>query len=263
MNDYELKQEARKERYEERALKSAQEGAARFQKASAMADVIPFGQPVLVGHHSESRDRKYRAQIGANMDKGIQAEKNAERFKAKAAAVGKGGISSDDPDAIEKLSKELAGLAEAHQKMKQANKLVKKNDAKALVELGFSEEQAAELLAGDVMGRKGFAAYAISNSNANMARISKRIKALEAQKMRPDRELAGDGYTYREDTGENRVMFMFDEKPDADVRQVLKRHAFKFSPSRNGAWVRQLTNSGIYAGQMVREALAKMAATRD
>ncbi|MNW12046.1 hypothetical protein D3C71_2096330 [compost metagenome] len=54
-------------------------------------------------------------------------------------------------------------------------------------------------------------------------------------------------------------MFVFDGKPSQEVRDLLKRNAFKWSPSRN-AWVRQLTGSGIYAGQTVREGLAKLKA---
>ena len=55
-------------------------------------------------------------------------------------------------------------------------------------------------------------------------------------------EQEGDGYTYREDADENRAMFLFDDKPDAAIRAVLKRHAFKWSPTR-GAWVRMLNNA--------------------
>ena len=69
-------------------------------------------------------------------------------------------------------------------------------------------------------------------------------------------EQEGDGYTYREDADENRVMFLFDGKPDAAIRAVLKRHAFKWSPTR-GAWVRMLNNAGRYAAERVRHELEK------
>ena len=49
-------------------------------------------------------------------------------------------------------------------------------------------------------------------------------------------------------------MFEFTGKPDEQVRNVLKRNGFKWSPNR-GAWVRQLNNAGIYAGEIVRKAL--------
>ncbi|WP_234882873.1 hypothetical protein [Xanthomonas perforans] len=69
-------------------------------------------------------------------------------------------------------------------------------------------------------------------------------------------ERRGDGFTYREDVAENRVMFLFDAKPDQATRTLLKRYGFKWSPSRDGQpWVRQLNNAGIYNGRQVFDAL--------
>lgn len=56
---------------------------------------------------------------------------------------------------------------------------------------------------------------------------------------------------------DNRVQFVFDGKPDEDVRSILKRHAFKWSPSR-GAWVRQASGNGLFAARQVRRQLDKM-----
>ncbi|MGE6473396.1 hypothetical protein [Serratia proteamaculans] len=123
--------------------------------------------------------------------------------------------------------------------------------------MGFSEDSAKSLLKGDFCGRVGFASYQLSNNNANMTRIKKRIQELESRRSRAAVEVETEGYKYREDVEENRVMFEFEGKPEQDVRDLLKRNAFKWSPSRN-AWVRQLTNSGIYAGKVVREGLAKL-----
>lgn len=259
MNAYEEKQAARRERYEARAESTKQESNARHEQARRMGDAIPLGQPIMVGHHSEKRDRNYRGRIDNHMRKSVEADKKAEYYAEKAAAVGTGGISSDDPDAIEKLRVELAKRQADQEKMKQANKLVKKEDVAGLTALGYSETEAAELLKGDWCGRKGFASCTLTNNNASIKRIGQRIKTLEAKKKMNEREVVGAGYTYREDPLENRVMFFFDGKPPAEVRQVLSAHAFKFSPSRNNAWVRQLTNAGIYAGKQVREALDKLA----
>ncbi|MEE8059026.1 MAG: DUF3560 domain-containing protein [Pseudomonadales bacterium] len=40
-----------------------QESQTVYKRAKDMAPVIPFGQPILVGHHSEHRDRRYRDRI--------------------------------------------------------------------------------------------------------------------------------------------------------------------------------------------------------
>ncbi|WP_050453518.1 DUF3560 domain-containing protein [Candidatus Burkholderia verschuerenii] len=254
MNAYEQKQAARRARYEDRAEKASTASEATYQQARTMAEAIPFGQPILIGHHSETRDRNYRARIHNTFGKAFALHDKAKHYEGKAAAVGTGGISSDDHDAIEKLRAELADIEAAQDKMKAANRAIRRNNRDELAELGFSAQQIEELFTPDACRRVGFPSYALNNNSANARRIEQRIKQLERLKDRGDVEKAGAGYTYREDTTENRVMFEFPGKPDADTRALLKRHAFKWSPTRN-AWVRQLTNAGIYAGQQVRAAL--------
>lgn len=58
MNNYEAKQKARRERYEKKAEQLRAEAERLHEYAHQMADVIPFGQPILVGHHSETVSRK-------------------------------------------------------------------------------------------------------------------------------------------------------------------------------------------------------------
>lgn len=258
MNDYEARQKARRERLTARAAAASAEASETLDRARTMGQAIPFGQPILVGHHSEGRDRRYRQRIDDNMRKGFSLMDKADYYKRKAASVGKGGISSDDPDAITKLQSQLDAARRSQEVMKKANALVRKNDRAGLLELGFPEHNADELLAGDWMGRKGFASYALSNNNANIHRIEKRIAELKAAKERASVEHAGNGYTYREDADENRVMFLFDGKPDKATRDLLKSYSFRWSPSREGQpWVRQLTNAGRYAAEMVRKELDK------
>lgn len=264
MNKYEQKLEDRRERYQDRAEKAASESDATWQAARKRGEAIPFGQPILVGHHSERRDRNYRAGIDRLHEKSFALSEKAKHYEEKAASVGTGGISSDDPDALVKLRSELDECTANQERMKAANKAIRTGKTPdkqipALVALGFSEDSAQTLLKGDFCGRVGFAPYQLSNNNANMTRIKKRMDELEARRSREAVEVETEGYRYREDAEENRVMFEFDGKPAQEVRDLLKRNAFKWSPSRN-AWVRQLTNSGIYAGKQVREGLAKLKA---
>lgn len=265
MNSYEQKLVDRRERFQDRAKKATNESDTLYATARKRAEAIPFGQPILIGHHSERRDRNYRAGINRLTQKSFELIDKAKYYEQKAESVGTGGISSDDPDALVKLQAELTECESSQERMKAANKAIRTGKTPdkqipALVELGFSEDTAQSLLKGDFCGRVGFASYQLSNNNANMTRIKKRIQELEARRSRETVEVETEGYTYREDTEENRVMFEFDGKPAQEVRDLLKRYAFKWSPSRN-AWVRQLTNSGIYAGKVVREGLAKLNAS--
>lgn len=266
MNSYEEKLAARKARLEDRASSAQAESTTVYKRAKSMASVIPFGQPILGGHHSEGRDRNYRHRIHGTFGKAFALSDKAEHYKQKAASVGTGGISSDDPDAVIKLRSELAGLIESQERMKAANKAIRAHktpeaQTAALVELKFTSEQAADLVKKDRGGRCGFPSYSLTNNNANIARVKNRIEELAKRRERAPVEEVAPGYTYREDADENRVLFLFPGKPDEATRAILKAHAFKWSPSREGQpWVRQLTNAGIYAGKQVREELKKLAA---
>jgi hypothetical protein len=263
MNAYEQKQQARKDRLEERAAGASQNSDAAYRAAHRATEGIVMGQPILIGHHSESRHRGALKRADNNMRKCVDESKRAEELARRAAAVGTGGISSDDPDAVQKLRDQLATLAANQEQMKAANKVVKskKSDEDkiaALVAQGFTEASAAGLLKPDYARRVGFPSFTLTNNNANMRRIEQRIKDLEAQAQRESKSIEADGYTYHEDTDENRVMFRFPDKPAQDVREQLKGNGFRWSPSRN-AWVRQLTGNGIFAGQMVRRWLDQQA----
>lgn len=259
-NAYEQRQAARKERLEELADKARRESAAAHDHARRMASVIPFGQPILVGHHSEGRDRRYRARIGKAFDKSAELSRKASYYDQRAESVGKGGISSDDPAAIDKLRAELAKLETLQDTMKRANVCVRKQDRAGLAAMGFSEARIAQLFTPDFCGRLGFPDYALTNNSANMRRIRQRIEALQARPTEStERQIplvgesptsAGNGVTVREDTTENRVMLIFPGKPAEAVRAILKASGFKWSPTR-GAWVRFLNDAGRAAAQYV------------
>lgn len=262
MNSYEEKQEARKQRFLELADKARQESENRCNQAGAMAAVIPFGQPILVGHHSEKRDRNYRAKIDRTFRKSFEAMEKAKHYEEKAASVGMGGISGDDPEAVAKLRAQLESLERGQEIMKAANVAIRRGKHEeerivALMALGFSECKARELLKPDFCGRIGFADYSLSNNNANIHRIRERIAGLEKLAAREAKEEKTDLYEYREDKEENRVMFLFDDKPEEAIRAILRRNGFKWSP-RRAAWVRQLTANAIYAARRVKEQLAAM-----
>ena len=58
--NYLERKERRVERCKELAAKNAKLSATLYNEAKGMQDTIPFGQPILVGHHSEKRDRNFR-----------------------------------------------------------------------------------------------------------------------------------------------------------------------------------------------------------
>ena len=51
LSDYHERRESRIERFKELAEKNRNLSNQALDQAHKMADVIPFGQPILVGHH--------------------------------------------------------------------------------------------------------------------------------------------------------------------------------------------------------------------
>lgn len=260
MNHYEAKQADRKAKLEARAVQAETQAATTYDRAKQMGEAIPFGQPVLVGHHSEGRDRNYRQRIHNTFGKAFDLQKKADHYTKKAAAVGDGGVSSDDPDAIAKLMRQVEQLTSNQEHMKKINQVIRKHKGDAegqrrtLLGLGYSEESAQKLITPDYAGRVGFPSYAFTNNNANIRRIHQRIKQLQANQERAPVSIQGMGYAYTEDVEENRVMFMFEGKPEKVTREILKHHGFRWSPTR-GAWVRQLNNAAIWQAKAVMQLL--------
>lgn len=237
MNAYEQRIVAKKERYLKLAEKNRQASDACYSAARKMADSIPFGQPILIGHHSEKSDRNYRNRIQNNFDKSIEADKKAKHYKEKAESIGTSGISSDDPEAVVKLKEKLAKLESMQEKFKAINKAIKKNDDEALKNLGLSENQIIELKKPDFASRVGIGGYVLTNNSANIRRIKTRIEQLE--KTKDDittTEMIGD-IEIVDSVEENRLQVFFPSKPDGEIRKKLKQGGFRWSTT-NGCWQR-------------------------
>lgn len=233
MKNYEERKQEKIERFKELAAKKRAESSNRFKSAHDLGQMIPFGQPILVGHHSERRHRSDLNKIDNNMRKSIELDGTAEYYERKAKSLENNRvISSDDPEAVTKLREKLANLEKAQNMMKAANKIVKGKgtDAEkidALTALGIP--QAGKLLEPDYCGRVGFA------SNANMSTVKKRIAQLEKASTEELSEKEINGVKIVDNPEANRLQMFFDGKPSQETRTELKRNGFRWSPS-NGCW---------------------------
>jgi hypothetical protein len=269
-NAYELRQERRRERLLDAAERAKQSAEGHRHTADRMASVIPFGQPILVGHHSEKADRRYRARIHGHMGKWIAETKHAEELERKAASVGTGGISSDDPDAISKLQAQLASLEAMQERMKAGNRIVRdksltdEQKVEKLTTIGLTHENAWRALKLDFCGRVGFPDYALQNNNANVRRIRERIEEMQerSQQTADPQPITGQGFQISEDRADNRILIIFDAKPPQPIRELLKRSGWRWSPTRE-AWVRMLNNAGRASAQYVTQKLCEAGASQE
>lgn len=231
MNNYEEKQERRRERFEELAEKNRDKSAAEFKKAdlSESATGIPFGQPILVGHHSEGRHRRTLERADNAMRRSIEADKTAEYYQGKAAGVGTAGISSDDPEAVTKLLEKIADREAVQQRMKDGNK----------------------------ERRGSFMPYQLQNNNANIRRMRQRVEILR-QRPTENTETERNGVKIVENADENRIQLIFAGKPPAEVRQILKSNGFRWS-RYNTAWQRHLNAAGRHAASYTLDRIEALA----
>jgi hypothetical protein len=260
MNDYERKQQERKERYEELAESHRKRSNERYNEARKIGSLIPFGQPILVGHHSERGHRSALKKIDNNMRKSIEHDETADYYEQKAKSVGKGGISSDDPDAIKKLQSKLDDLEATQTLMKAANLAIRKKDVEKgnveLVKLGFTDGQISSLREGDFAGRIGFAPYQLQNNNANIRRIRERIEQLQKAAEREHQEREYSDVKLVQNVEENRIQIIFPDKPNDAILGELKANGFRWSP-KNNAWQRHLNNAGIFKAKKIAEWIEK------
>lgn len=170
-------------------------------------------------------------------------------------------IKSNDERAIEKLEEKLEGLKEQQESMKAANKAVRLKDEEKgneeLRNLGYSDQQIVELRKPDYCGRVGYPSYLLQNNNANIHRIEGRIKELKAVKDKGTQETECKFFRIVRNAEAVRLQLMFDDKPEPDVREVLKKNGFHWAPSQS-AWQRQLTSSAEYALKRVIQQLEEM-----
>ena len=256
-NPYEQKKAARIERQRKRAGKLRGEAEGAHERARAIGDMIPMGQPILVGHHSQRRHERDLGKIHTAMTKSVELTRAADALEKRADRAERShAVSSDDPEAVTKLKAELEEAEKGRARMRDANAAIRAGGdvAARLKGLGFGDKTVAELLKPDPMGRIGFPAYALQNASAESARIKARIEELEKRATAPARtpETIG-GATISE--ADNRVRVVFPCIPAEAVRKDLKGSGFHWSP-KTGAWLRMTSNAAWYEAKRILTAYA-------
>ncbi|NTU68946.1 MAG: DUF3560 domain-containing protein [Chlorobiaceae bacterium] len=263
-NDYNKIKQNRIDRLTGRAEKKAAASDAAYNASKRLADQIPFGQPILVGHHSEKRARRDADRIGNYATKSVELDREAKSLAARAAAAESNcTISSDDPDAIEALREKLAKLEEVQEMMKAANKIIQrkpKNEATSekiekLVALGFKEATAVKLFEG-ARWEIGFQGFQLSNNNAKINATKKRIEELERAGSIEYSRKEYEGFAVIVDPDLNRIQIDFESV--AIYRELcertglnMRRYGFVFSRRDGNCWQRKITGNASYAARQV------------
>lgn len=149
---------------------------------------------------------------------------------------------------VERLQSKLDTLTELQEKMKAVNKIVRNSKLSEIEQheeleaLGLSARTINEVMAEPRYSflKKGFQTYQLSNNLAKIKATQAAIERHKAMAEAEDKEIKFNGGRVVVCNSDERMRFYFDEIPSVEVRNIMKRNAFKWSP-KNGAWQRQLT----------------------
>ena len=225
--------------------------AANMNKGYEIAGRVPS---ILIAGGSNFPTRKKEKQNAA-ADRNMEEYREIQGLLDKIRSTGMGGISADDPQAVQKLQSKLADLEKSQETMKAVNAYYRKN--KTLDGCPHLSPENIERLKADMSRSwrgehaKPFEAYALSNNNAEIRRVKSRIQDLSKKK-----EIGFVGWEFaggrvEANTEANRLQIFFDEKPDEATRAELKSNGFRWSPKEE-AWQRQLTDNAYYAANYVK-----------
>lgn len=185
---YREKRERKAERLREwadnrEAKQSALDEAARTDET---ATGIPFGQPILVGHHSERRHRNAIAKIDRAMGAAVENSRKASAMSERADSIeaqNANAIYSDDPDAVEALTAKIARLDAERERIKAYNKTCRKGGDHgdlSLLDAAQQRDLAVTMRVQAYACPNGrFPAYHLQNLGGNISRLKKRLTALQ------------------------------------------------------------------------------------
>jgi hypothetical protein len=205
-----------------------------------MLSVIPFGQPILVGHHSEGRDRNYRNHAWNKMGAAVAQQKLAEHHESKAKNLESAldrTIFSDDDNAVEAIEARIAQHEAQREQMKKINSMYRKGDAAGLAALGIDLEnlKAKLVAAGPWFGKAPHMPYEMSNLGGRIQADKKRLEAIKAQQSRQAEAAATENGVVIKHFGSGITSYSsvtFAEKPERPILNALRDAQYTWGGGR-------------------------------
>lgn len=255
--DYEENQERRKERFEQLAAKNEKLSDQLFEESKNATAHIPFGQPILVGHHSERAHRNAIDKSWNKLGKSVEATGKAKYYENRAKTVGRSGIASDDPEALAKLKDKLTRLVDWQETMKKTNREYKKGGWDAITALNKNDLEKIK----DSFERMGhytkpFESYSLTNNNARIRATKQRIEELESLHNSEPLEFDNDEFKMFIEDGRIIIEF-FEGKPSDECRTLVKKSAFRWS-RYNSWWQRKVTGNALRDSEILLKNLQKL-----
>ncbi|WP_242828987.1 YodL domain-containing protein [Anaerotruncus sp. G3(2012)] len=216
--------------------------AQNMNKGYEIAARVPS---VMIAGPANFPVKKKQKQNAAD-DKNMREWQDIQGLLDKIRSTGMGGISADDPNAIDKLQAKLEKLEATQEMMKAVNAYYRKH--KTLEGCPHLSQKSIEAFQSDMAeggGGSPFLPWQLSNNNANIRQVRSRIEQLTRQRENIYVGWEFDGGTVEINREANRLQVFFEGKPDEATRNILKENSFRWSP-KAGAWQRQLNDNTFW-----------------
>lgn len=170
---YRERREAKAERlidYAERR-EANQDALSEAARADEAATGIPFGQPILRGHHSQRRHERVIERLDRAMGAAVENADKAASMRARAEEIERQAnraIYEDDPDALERLREKLAALEAQREQRKAENAAYRREHKDALKAMDAYDRHHAV----------PWPTYSLSNLGGVISNTRKRIEIL-------------------------------------------------------------------------------------
>lgn len=206
--------------------------------------------------------KKKEKQVAAwarNAEEYKKIEEIADRIEK--ILFGKEIILSNDERAIDKLQDKLDGLKAQQELMKSVNAYYRKHktlDGCEDLTPEQIEKLKVEMSSSWRLEDKPYPTWALTNNNATIKNTERRLAELKKVKAQETTETDTEFFKVVRNTEAMRLQLFFDDKPEPEIRDILKSNGFRWAPS-NSCWQRQLTSSAEYALKKIINAMQSAA----
>lgn len=181
---YRERREAKAERLREWAEKRATKAQQASADARRAVDGIPFGQPILMGHHSQRHHERALERQDNKLRQAYEHDQKSRSMASRAAniqAQADHAIYSDDDDATERLAERIAELEAERDRVKQYNATARKGEPDySILSEGLRVTLMSMARAGQVRDDRAIPKYHLANLSADIRRNKQRLEGLRA-----------------------------------------------------------------------------------
>ena len=159
----------RAERLDAKATKLAAAADAEWERGRKIGEHIPFGQPILAGHHSQRRAERDRDRMRASADKSVALSREASQAAASAATAARTAQGTPVVTRLRRIERKSAELRDVERRIASASSDEYRERMEAM-RVQLVDEIAHDRAMVEASGRKVFAKADVSKGDVVVVR---------------------------------------------------------------------------------------------